>query len=361
MTKYISLPVGRYGELFLRTMSTRNTAAQILVVRLSSMGDVVLAASIFDALNGRFPGCSITMLSAQPWGTLFEQDPRVYRVVYRDDDAAVASLGSIWWDAIVDLQNNRHTRTLCRRLSCTGWRGRFNKRHGRRLLLLGLRTGSPSSVGHVIERYHQAAGFRVAAPDCSTRLIISAVMIDACRSRFLPRDCTQTPVLALFPFSAWRNKEWPRSSFARVAAAFVLRGWNVVIFGGPGDRGAGKELAAAVDHAACRSLAGHTTLVESAACICSCSLALGNDTGLSHVARACGVPTGMLFGSTTRHLGFFPVGNPPFTVFELPLWCRPCHAHGGNVCLRGGRPCLERMGWECVVAKLWELYQQSSS
>jgi heptosyltransferase-2 len=85
-------------------------------------------------------------------------------------------------------------------------------------------------------------------------------------------------------------------------------------------------------------------------------LALGNDTGLVHLARACGVKTGVIFGPTARQFGFYPYGEPPFAVFEQNLACRPCHAHGGNVCLRLNRACTRSIGFKQVIRGLEELF-----
>ena len=164
--------------------------------------------------------------------------------------------------------------------------------------------------------------------------------------------------IALFPFSAWKNKEWPAEFFTFVGRYFAVKGWDVLVAGGPSDIAAADRMKNAVGER-CVSTAGKLSLGETACLISQCNLALGNDTGLSHMARACGVKTGIIFGPTTRHFGFFPVGNPPFRVFEAAQFCRPCQAHGGNVCYLGTRMCLRKIRPEAVVAGLEELYQRS--
>ena len=106
-------------------------------------------------------------------------------------------------------------------------------------------------------------------------------------------------------------------------------------------------------------LRGKLSLCETACLVSQCTVALGNDTGLSHIARACGVKTGIIYGPTTSHFGFFPYGEPAFRVFEAARFCRPCHAHGGNVCLTGSRKCMRKVRPEAVVRGLEELYGRS--
>ena len=109
----------------------------------------------------------------------------------------------------------------------------------------------------------------------------------------------------------------------------------------------------------CVSFAGKRSLYECGCLLKKFSLALGNDSGLAHLARACGVRTGIIYGPTTSHFGFFPYGNPPFTVFEVPLFCRPCHAHGGTVCLRLDHRCMRRIDSQQVIHGLEELIRKN--
>ena len=139
-----------------------------------------------------------------------------------------------------------------------------------------------------------------------------------------------------------------------MARHFQKQGWIAVIFGGPDDAVRAGSMQQRIGNS-CIALAGKPSLYENGCLLGGFSLALGNDTGLSHLARACGVRTGFLYGPTTRHFGFYPYGDPPFLVFETPLFCRPCHAHGGNVCLRLTHRCLRRIGPDTVIKGLEEL------
>jgi len=123
------------------------------------------------------------------------------------------------------------------------------------------------------------------------------------------------PLIAILPFSAWKNKEWSRDSFCTVGRYFLAKGWDVAIFGGPEDRQTAIDMQMKIGQR-CKALAGQLSLYECACILKQASLAVGNDTGLSHLARACEVKTGMIFGSTTFHFGFFPFGDPPFKVFQ---------------------------------------------
>jgi len=314
-----------------------------LIIRLSSMGDVVLAASCIDYLKKRHPSCEIHFLTNERYTGLYADDPRLCSVCGVDTNGwstLLPALAALDWDIIIDLQNNRKSCRMRRRFFPHVPVRKFDKLHLNRYLLLFLRLNRYAPADHVAARYVAAAAAHpVAAGDIvPPRLFFNG---DGARLRrdIFGAGAAAQPLLALFPFSAWKNKQWPLSSYAAVARHFMGKGWSVVILGSTDDRAAAMKLSEEAGDG-CAACAGELTLHEIGCLLSSCDLALGNDTGLSHLARACGVKTGVIYGSTTRHFGFFPFGEPAFMVFESRRLCRPCHPHGGNLCWRLSRLCL---------------------
>jgi ADP-heptose:LPS heptosyltransferase len=330
-----------------------------LVIRLSSMGDVILATSVFSYLQSAFPGSKTWFATDKRYSELFTRDPRLSRIIGvekgRETEQA-GELSGVEWDRIIDLQNSPRSRMLRRDLRSREPAGIFDKLHWNRFLLLALRRNNYSPEDHVIARYARAAGNKGPAYPPAT-LFIDRKTSGNSVDRFIPGNSMVRPMMALFPFSSWKNKEWSIPKFAFVGRYFTVKGWYVVIFGGPQDTGAAEDLRSRIgDH--CVSVAGRLSLYESACLIDRCNLALGVDTGLSHCARACGVKTGIIYGATTWHFGFFPYKGFPYKVFESSLKCRPCNAHGGNICVRGSRKCLKMIAPETVIAGLLELYHE---
>jgi heptosyltransferase-2 len=323
------------------------------------MGDVILATSVFSYLKSTFPDSKICFVTGKEYAGLFTHDPRLARVigVEKGNEVRVAGdLADVTWDRIIDLQNNRRSISIRRALIAKNPVGIFSKLHWNRFLLLTLRYNRYSPDNHVIARYAHAAG-------CDKTVCPPATLFidrQKCNSvdQYIPDNSMVRPMMALFPFSHWKNKVWPSPFYGFVGRYFVVKGWHVIIFGGPKDVIPAEKLRALIgDH--CVSVAGKLSLDESACLVDRCNLALGNDTGLSHLARACGVKTGIIYGATTRHFGFFPYKGLPNKVFEFPLLCRPCHAHGGNFCIRGSRKCLWMIKPEAVISGLMELYHET--
>jgi ADP-heptose:LPS heptosyltransferase len=324
------------------------------------MGDVVLVTPLLSYLKERYPSASVTLVTGAPYAPLFTEDPRLSRTIALPHEVTIMpeALVNEPWDLVVDLQNSNRSHGLISSLRSAVRTVFFDKVHGRRLMLLLFRTDTYGSMPGIAGRYIQTvSGASRAGPIPPPSIFFT----EQARTAALVSFNKQTggnagPCIGLFPFSAWKNKEWPQDRFVAVGGHFAAQGWNVAIFGGPEDAARADALKERIGRC-CISLAGRLSLHECGALLSHFRLALGNDTGLSHLARAVGVKTGVLFGPTTRHFGFFPFGDPPYTVFETPLRCRPCHAHGGNICLRMTRRCLRSIGYHAVIAGLERLSQ----
>ncbi|MBD3239031.1 MAG: hypothetical protein GF331_00490 [Chitinivibrionales bacterium] len=314
------------------------------------MGDVVLGSAVFDLLRDRHPDATVDFATGELYAPLFSSDGRLGKVIRysrSDPSAALEACAAGQYHWVIDLQNNRRSAQLVRATAARRV-SRFHKLRFERFLLLTLRYNRYDQADTVVARYLKAAGLgaaeeaayypRIVPP--ATAALPPSVTLDPAR-----------PLLALIPFSAWRNKTWPLHYYEEVGRHFINKGWQTVVLGGPSDRPDAERLQQDLGDG-CVSIAGLVPLDQSAAVLAGARLAVGNDTGLTHLARAVGVKTVAVFGSTTWHFGFYPFGPPPFRVLELSINCRPCHAHGGNWCYRVRRPCLTTIGPEQAVQAL---------
>jgi heptosyltransferase-2 len=331
----------------------------ILVIRFSSMGDVILATTLFAHLRNTDPECRIHFITNRLYTELFRDDKRleaVHPVAADTYDQTFAALAATRWHRIVDLQNNRRSRELCSRYFAGVPIGRFEKCHKERSILLYTGINCYNPITPVASRYIAAAQGKLPPGEPPPAMLSFANSAETSLGALFVENI-ERPCLVLIPFCAWKNKSWPLNSFCEVGRRFAHAGWNILILGGPIEQTPAAELAHAVGPAA-KSVAGTKSLYEIGCLLQQTTLALGGDTGLTHLARACGVRTVILFGPTTRHFGFYPFGDPPFAVIERDLFCRPCHPHGGNYCWRLTRPCLRSISADSVIASLKTLAQQ---
>ena len=145
-------------------------------------------------------------------------------------------------------------------------------------------------------------------------------------------DLPAEPYLCLMPGSTWPSKAWPREHFLALAERAMGEGLGVVVLGTPDER----ETCAFVAQGGARDLCGRTSLVQAAAWLRGARAALGNDSGLSHLAAACGTPTLALYGATD------PGGSTPWgpSTRALRLEGIPCAPCFKPICAVEGHPCL---------------------
>jgi heptosyltransferase-2 len=138
--------------------------------------------------------------------------------------------------------------------------------------------------------------------------------------------------LCLMPGSTWPSKAWPQEHYRSFASMARAEGLDVVVLGVPEEA----ATCAFVAQDGAMDLCGRTSLVEAAAWLRGARAAIGNDSGLSHLAAACGTPTLAIYGATD------PGGSTPWGPKSLGLRrddvpCAPCFK---PICSVEGHPCL---------------------
>jgi ADP-heptose:LPS heptosyltransferase len=156
-------------------------------------------------------------------------------------------------------------------------------------------------------------------------------------------DLPTRPYVCLMPGASTVAKAWEPDHYARLAELLHAQGYLPVVLGGPGERDLGAQVAGAHGLNRCGD-----SLVEAAAWLNGAAGALGNDSGLSHLAAACGTPVLALYGPMDPGM-FRPFGPHVRTLQRDLLPCMPC---GKSVCPVLGHPCLRDLTPERVWAEL---------
>jgi lipopolysaccharide heptosyltransferase I len=319
---------------------------RILIVKLSSLGDVVHALPVAGALRRRFPAASISWLAgpaAAPVVTMCRHVHHllVWRPGRRPRLQMWSELRALRPQVSLDLQGLVRTSGLAW-MSGARWRVGFRSWQEGGLALCNLPAISPRSDLHAVDAYLEFAsylGADQAGVDYGLRLPEKAREYGA-RAVGSGGSENQTPAVALLPGTRWATKKWPARHFAAVAAMLGERGVRCVVLGGPDEREAGAGIAAAAPGTVC-DLSGRTSLAQSAGVMINCALAVGNDSGPMHLAVALGVPVVALYGPTD------PVRTGPHgsghTVLQAAVRCVGCRRR------RCGVRCMETISPERVL------------
>jgi len=283
--------------------------ANILIVKLSAIGDVVHALPVAYALKRCFPAARLTWVAERPACELLADNPCIDEVVVFDRAALKKTAG--WrcvpgfirqlrarrFDLALDLQGLFKSAAIA---GLSGARRRYVYCNARELSgIVSRRVRGPHHKGHVVEQYLDV----VRALGCAADEVVFPVRITAAESaaaeavaRGAGLDLAKRYVV-LAPGANWPNKRWPPLRFAALADRLRQEGVTPVLCGGTGD----VPLAARIAAAAARppvDLTGRTSLKELAHIVQKARALVGGDTGPLHLAAALGTPAVALYGPT---------------------------------------------------------------
>ncbi len=337
---------------------------RVLFVRLSSLGDVVLALS---ALEVRDLPSRVDWVVAKELAPLLLGHPKIRRVWAFDRRSGLRAWSALchrlaWerYDVVVDLHGSLRSRWMSWIFGLQGWlhKGaigsakwiRVSKSRFRFLGYAGLKALWPAQwrPRPWVERFACATGGTgKERPD----------LAHLCRGQLPPEieawQRSGQRYICLMAGSLWPGKRWSVSRFVEVARAFGSRRIGVAVLGGAGDAQAealARMLAADDFPAPFISGVGRWDLPAVAAVLKGSLGVVGNDTGIAHLAEAVGARAFTIFGPTAPDLGFGP-WRPQSVAFGSSLWCRPC-GRDGRFCFRPLRKyrCLGEVEAAQVVA-----------
>jgi heptosyltransferase-2 len=322
--------------------------AGVLVIRLSSLGDILLTTPVLRLLRAHCPGAQIDFLTRATYQDLVGANPCVDRVLLFDPQQGLRqtldTLRQKRYDLVVDLHRTLRSRLLCRGLLAQR-RLTYAKRTVRRALLAHLGWNTLQAMTSVPELYAaplRQLGMTAPLPPLEMHLTpASQATMRTYVRQALPHGVEQ-PLLGLAPGAHWPTKRWPVERFAAVAQELAqAQGAAVVVLGGVED--------VALAQALCQRLrvpvldsTGKLSLMHTAALLQQCHLLLSNDSGLMHMATALRVPVVAIFGPTVQEFGFYPVPARA-QVIPAALPCRPCSTKGSARCPRGHHQCMQQV------------------
>lgn len=336
-----------------------------LIIRLGSLGDIILTTPVIRALKERHPDAVVDFLVKKEYHDLLSANPHLNRVITLDSKGLHKGLTGLLeiskelrvggYTHLIDLHGNLRSRIISRLLPGSKTL-RYDKQALKRRLLL---SGFKVATRHTVDAYLAALNPLV---ECGTRnaecgfpkIYISKEEQDRV-DLFLSK--TGIPgsetIIGISPGAKWQTKRWMEDSFIEVGRRSVKElGAKVIVFGGPDEIELCERVAAGIGKEAL-SVAGKVGLKETAALINRCKVFVSNDSGPMHIATAVGTPVVAIFGPTVQGFGFSPLGKG--VVVEKELECRPCSLHGSNNCPKRHFECMKGIKADEVFEKVKEL------
>lgn len=317
---------------------------KILLIRLSSLGDIVLTSGVVSSLKKRFPNSSLFFLAKKEYSKIIELFSDVDRILSFDKKEGlfplIKRIRKEKFDILIDLSANPRSKVISI-LSGAKKRLSYKKPFLKRFLLL-FNINLFKEPIHISKRYSDSLsdiGIRYEMPHLS----LSKVNKEKLLEKF---GIHQGLFCAIACGSQHKNKEWSIEGYAQLIEKLSKEfNCSIILLGNENDKALAGRIKA-MCRVAIKDLVGKTDLAELACLIERSFLFISPDTGAMHIADSLGVPVVALFGPTTRHFGFFPLKG---AIVEKELSCRPCSFHGGNRCRMADHRCMKRITVDDVM------------
>jgi lipopolysaccharide heptosyltransferase II len=317
-------------------------AHRIVLVRFSSMGDILLTTPLLRAIRSRYPDAWISFVTKAMFTPLLKANPRINEVIGFEPGTPLAELGrrirAGSFTHRLDLHGSLRSRML--RMLVPGRWGSYPKHRVARSALIKTKRDLYRDRRTVVERYFDAAKDLHVHPDEGSLefFIPRGALQDAKRFLADQRLGGEQALVAVIPGAQHATKRWPVRHWQHLVTMLTTHGHDVIVVGGPAEQAICEEVAAAGGDRA-GNAAGRFDLAGSAALLKLSRCAVGGDTGPMHLATAVGTPVVALYGPTVEAFGFFPY-RARATVLQRTLDCRPCSAMGGPACPLKHHRCL---------------------
>ncbi|MGH7546770.1 MAG: glycosyltransferase family 9 protein [Gemmatimonadales bacterium] len=326
----------------------------VLVVRFSSIGDILLTTPLVRALARRHPEAKLVYVTKRAMAPLVADNPHVAEVVALEPDEPIRHLArrlsAFGPTHGLDLHGNPRSAALRLLVRCR-WSG-YRKRKMARTLLISTKLDLYRGGVPVAERYFEAARRLDTRPDGGPpEFHLGSGARERVGQWLAERGLADARLAALAPGAAHATKRWPIAHWIALAERLRAAGYRPVVVGGPEDRGLGQQLAAGE---AAANAVGEFSLQETGAVLARARAVASGDTGVMHMATGVGTPVVALFGPTVEQFGFFPY-RAHALVLQRNLDCRPCSATGTAKCPLGHHRCLGDVAPADVAAAIEHL------
>jgi lipopolysaccharide heptosyltransferase II len=337
----------------------KNSPEKILVIRASSIGDILLATPLVRLLRQRFQKAQIDFVVKTQFADVLRSNPHIdnlYRLDTKNGRIGLKQirkeLCSNGYDLVVDIHNNFRSSYLRRQKGARIVTLRKYKFY--RFLLVQFGWNIYRNIKPVYQRYIETvADYGIVDDNRGLEFFTDQDEQKQIDEMLRQRGFQgERLTICMAPGASKETKRWPVERFANVAEQLIAKhNAQIILLGDNHDAELTEKITASLGDEVI-DLAGHLDIMQAACALSRADVALTNDSGLMHLATALGKPTVAVFGSTVRELGFFPVGENNIVVENNSISCRPCTHIGRHKCPKKHFKCMMDISAAAVLDAL---------
>jgi ADP-heptose:LPS heptosyltransferase len=317
------------------------SSPKILIIRFSSIGDIVLTTPVIRCLKLQIPGAEIHYLTKKAFEPVLKNNPYIDKLHLLSDslDETLSSLKAEKFDYVIDLHNNLRTKRV--KLSLGVKSSSFDKLNLGKWLLVNFKINILPPI-HIVDRYLNTASFLGVTNDDQGLDYFLEHKYDL--GGLLPESHQRFVGLVIGAQHATK-----RLPLDKLIAICKLINKPVVLLGGKEDADTGDQIVSAAGKHVFNAC-GRFTLDKSAFLVKMSERIITHDTGLMHIAAAFNKPITSVWGNTVPEFGMYPYQVGESKIVEVKgLSCRPCSKIGYQKCPKGHFKCMNEQNVDEIV------------
>ncbi|MFH1195594.1 MAG: glycosyltransferase family 9 protein [bacterium] len=309
-----------------------NQINRILVIRLSSLGDIILTTPVIRSLKKRYPAAAIDFLIRVEYSDVVKHNPNINSLHVFQRNSIEKEFREIIrqknYDLILDLQNNLRSRRVT-----AGFKGdiyRFKKPSFKKFLLVNFKINKLIPPVSITQRYADS---------------FPGLQLDDAGAEIFYHKQDQLELsgnenyIGICPGSRHFTKKWPEEYFIKLCRKLISENYKPLLFGGADDVEQCKRIVNEVSGAA--NFSNNDEILQTVSDMKKCKVVICNDSGMMHAAAAVSVPVIAIFGSTVKEFGFTPYKVTNLILENNLVSCRPCSHTGKEDCPQKHFRCMQ--------------------
>lgn len=326
------------------TIEELSKTNKILIIRLSSLGDILLTTPFIRAIKTQFPHIKIDMVIREEYADVIKLNPYIdKKLLYKKDDKSnsilIDQLKTNNYELVIDLQNNLRSKKVVSSLKTKSVK--FDKRSFDKFLLVNFKINKLKEAPQIPVRYSNTI----------QNLKLDEKGLDLFTNKSVNTEIIgKNTLIGFCPGARHYTKRWPKEYFIELGNKLTQNGYTIVLFGGRIDKEICAELVNKISGAI--NLSNSDDLLQTTADMILCKAVVCNDSGLMHTASASGTKVIAIFGSTVKEFGFAPYNCGNLILENNSLTCRPCSHIGRSDCPKKHFDCMNSIKPEFVFEKL---------
>jgi ADP-heptose:LPS heptosyltransferase len=336
-----------------------NSWRKFLVIRFSSIGDIIQTTSVLNTIKKYYPDCRIDFLTLKKYKPLLVNHSSIDHIHSIDAAASIKSIIDLIkkkeYQIIVDLHNSLRSKLIRKNMRKIESYCVSKPRKNRFSLFLNHQNYFDKDFNQknwlhepltkILPGHYESSQISLNVIEKEKKDAITLLNKNGLKNN---------KYFTLIPGAAWKQKQWPVEKYIELIKLCVKKYDLTPVLLGAQEDEVCKEIL--LDSPSITiDLSGKTNLRQAIAVLSGSILSIGSDTGFTYASEALGIPTVAILGPTSFETGAGVLSKKSINVQKNDIWCRPCSQNGSFPCYRKTQYCMEKINTKDVLLNVEKL------